>query len=837
MPIVSCLRKKSLLVVLLVGFAEAVSLQAATQTTFYVSSKGDDSNSGTSELTAFATLGKARDAVRAINASMTGDIVVEIAKGDYLLPETFVLNDQDSGNNGFNVIYRSAGGTGAARLIGGMKVSGWTQYKDNIYQANVGTGLHFMTLYENGIRGDLARWPKRTSPFATSRAGYLTLSSTDHGYHFQDNALSPDGTSFHVTGLDFSHAFAYHWDGGDGHRWSSAASPVASMDSETITLKQGGLGDAPNSFVLEGCLGLLSRPGEFYYDPSAGMLYYESRFNGPIESQEIIVPQVVRLLDVTGGSPTQPAHHIQFQGLVMMGTDGLVPSGLADWSDSQQSSWDAAVFLKNAKDIVIQNCKIADTGVSGITADSDTDSCTITGCLVEHTGYHGISLINGSNHTVSDCLIRYNAELRGHGDGVSIMFDPKRPDGKSDAPTFTKHTLSNLEVYDVARAGIAVRGKGDTIQYVKAHDCVQDSGDQGAFYLVDPAAFATFNQCTSFHNYVDLSSGDRPPTAVYNDRDAHDTVWSNIDAGDSQMYVFRHDPQQVGTLTFNNVSWDPKCNPRSNEVAGPVNPDFDKSKMEYDKIGLTADFPPEYNDLAAVPDAPLNLWAQPGNSQATLHWTEVDRAATYTIKRATVSGGPYTAVGTSDVPPTGWDLGTSFTDTGAANGTAYYYIVVASNKAGDGKPSLEIKVEPSPAGSGKLSGTTIGTGGDTAAAFDGNLKTYFQSNNGWAGLDLGDAYVITEIRYSPRSDNTDTTAHLYGGEFQASADADFTNPVTLFKVVTTKGGAGTPVLIPQAIYNPTPFRYVRFIGSQGKSLIGEVEFYGYPGSAASPSTP
>jgi hypothetical protein len=814
--------------------AASLSLQAKTQTTFYVSPKGDDSNPGTSELLAFASLEKARDAVRSIKSEMTGDIIVEVAKGDYTVKSTITFDEKDSGTNGFNVIYKSQDDIGAARLIGGTKASGWAPYKGNIYMANVGPGLGFTTLYENGIRADLARWPKRTSPFAVSRGGYMTLVSNKEGRHFEDSAFSPDGTPFAPAGMNFDNAWAYYWDGGDGHRWSSATSAVASVKDGVISLKQGGMGDEPDSFLIEGSLDLLTRPGEFFYDKTAGTLYYYSRFNGGIEKQEVIVPLVVRMIDISGSTPSDAARNIQFSGLVFIGTDRIAQSGLADWSDAQQSSWDSAIYLKNAQNITFQNCLVADTGMSAITADSNTDSCVISGCLIEHAGYHGVSLINGSNHTVNNCVIRYIGELRGHGDGVSIMFDPKREDGKSDSATFCKHTLSHLEVYDVARAGLAIRGKGDTIQYVKVHDCVQDSGDQGAFYLVDPASFATFDQCTSFHNYCDLSNMDRPPTAVYNDRDAHDTVWSNIDAGDSQMYVFRHDPQKVGTLTFNNVSWDPRCNPRGNEVAGPVNPDFDKSKMEYDKIGVTADFPAVYNDLSSAPVAPLNFWAQTGDKQASLHWTEADRATTYAIKRATTSGGPYTPVGKSEVPPTGPDLGADFTDTGLTNGVSYYYVVTASNKAGESLPSTEIQVTPNHAGSNKLSGTTIGTGGKTDAAFDGDLKTYFQSPNGWAGLDLGSPNIITELRYSPRSDNTDTTARLCGGKFEASNDPDFTDAVTLYRVLATKGGAGTPVLIPQAIYDKTPYRYVRFIGSSGNSLIGEVEFYGYPRSAVIP---
>ena len=53
---------------------------AAVQTTLYVAPGGSDVNPGT-EAKPFATVEKARQAVRAINKNMAGDIVVVLCRG------------------------------------------------------------------------------------------------------------------------------------------------------------------------------------------------------------------------------------------------------------------------------------------------------------------------------------------------------------------------------------------------------------------------------------------------------------------------------------------------------------------------------------------------------------------------------------------------------------------------------------------------------------------------------------------------------------------------------------------------------------------------------------
>jgi hypothetical protein len=92
---------------------------------------------------------------------------------------------------------------------------------------------------------------------------------------------------------------------------------------------------------------------------------------------------------------------------------------------------------------------------------------------------------------------------------------------------------------------------------------------------------------------------------------------------------------------------------------------------------------------AGPPPAPTGLSATPGTTQVILSWTAVSGATSYNVKRATVSGGPYTTVGS---PTT-----TSFTDTGLTNGTTYYYVVSAVNAGGESANSAD-RSKPDPGG-------------------------------------------------------------------------------------------------------------------------------------------
>ena len=97
---------------------------------------------------------------------------------------------------------------------------------------------------------------------------------------------------------------------------------------------------------------------------------------------------------------------------------------------------------------------------------------------------------------------------------------------------------------------------------------------------------------------------------------------------------------------------------------------------------------------ATAPSAPQSLSATAGNAQVSLSWSAPSSnggsaLTTYTLYRSTTSG----VLGSALSPSPG--LSTNYTDTTAVNGTAYYYVVKASNAIGESPASNEAPATPS----------------------------------------------------------------------------------------------------------------------------------------------
>ncbi|XID92815.1 DUF4466 family protein [Paenibacillaceae bacterium WGS1546] len=134
-----------------------------------------------------------------------------------------------------------------------------------------------------------------------------------------------------------------------------------------------------------------------------------------------------------------------------------------------------------------------------------------------------------------------------------------------------------------------------------------------------------------------------------------------------------------------------------------------------------------------VPAAPTGLTATAGDGQATLSWNASSGATGYNVKRATTSGGPYATVATGVT-------GTSYTEAGLTNGVTYYYVVSASNAAGESANSAQVDVTPSAGGS--PGGLVVQYKAADTNAADNQIKPHLNiKNTGATAVSLSDLKV------------------------------------------------------------------------------------------------
>jgi hypothetical protein len=152
-----------------------------------------------------------------------------------------------------------------------------------------------------------------------------------------------------------------------------------------------------------------------------------------------------------------------------------------------------------------------------------------------------------------------------------------------------------------------------------------------------------------------------------------------------------------------------------------------------------------------IPAAPAAILASPGDGAVPLRWQSSFGATSYTVKRATTSGGPYTTVASGVTTA-------SYTDKTVTNGTTYYYVVTAINSAGTSGNSPEDSTTPGRppvniAFGGTATASDEGTG--PQEAFDTNIRTRWFNHDkgaaGWLQYDFGPGVARIITRYSVAS--------------------------------------------------------------------------------------
>jgi hypothetical protein len=178
-----------------------------------------------------------------------------------------------------------------------------------------------------------------------------------------------------------------------------------------------------------------------------------------------------------------------------------------------------------------------------------------------------------------------------------------------------------------------------------------------------------------------------------------------------------------------------------------------------------------------APPAPTGLLATAGNDQVMLSWNASTGATAYNVKRSTTSGGPYTTVGS----PTA----TRFVDTGAPNGTTFFYVVTATNPT-ESQNSSQASAAPSASACKTASGGAAGSGSWVNTAFASQGGTFTAEYDatpsavidGTIGMSKGAQTAFTGFATLTRFNTSGNVDARNGGTYAANVTVPYSGAST-----------------------------------------------------------
>ncbi len=313
-----------------------------------------------------------------------------------------------------------------------------------------------------------------------------------------------------------------------------------------------------------------------------------------------------------------------------------------------------SITLTDTHDITITNTRVKNSGMYGIIYAGDNQYSELTNSVIENTGYGGLIFEGGypaigkyNNHnTVENVLIHDVGEQVGHAVGLTLM-------------SSGENTFKNIEVFNTPKRAVLLLGGyrrsrdfgqpddlqydelrdmytvGNHFDYIHVHDAQQDAGEDSAVFLSwllagkDVKALHGSNDPNdpnltnmegiekkdryNYFNQMLITDIGADPSVIEKctvggldtAMGATGTQFSNIQAANTQHHLLAIRPGSYGDM----YNYENCTNNVQNVTESEELKTFDNSKMEYDKIGLTASFPEEYRVAKReYPEAPNNLY-------------------------------------------------------------------------------------------------------------------------------------------------------------------------------------------------------------------------------------
>ncbi len=556
---------------------------AAGTAHYYISPSGSDSYDG-SLARPFKTIQKARDVIRTVNKNMTGDIVVILKNGTHTLSQPLALGPEDSGSNGYNIIYRAD--TGAkATISGGKNVTRWTlsNASKNIYRAWIGNVTTPREFYVGNARATRARSLDDPTGFTRTETGYTT---TDLTLQKWKNISDVEIVST--------------------NDWKSFRCGVSSITGGVITMDQPcfknslyGQPAFPNGELawpiltpswIENAHELLDTPGEWYFNKAEGNIYYKPHPNEDMSKIEAVVPVLDKL--ITGsGTVDNPIHNLVFQDLhLKYGTwydpnssDGYSPLQAGHrWVGDQTAASGRRKSTKSpgnisfnyARNIVFKHNFFSHLSSAALDFDKGSQNNTIENNRFDDISGSAIQLGNHNwgfdNYPDYEAMYAAgeNYDTRYHVSNNSIVDNYITKTGQQyhDTPAifvgYTDHTrIVNNEINDVPYTGISMGwgwdgntstpARDNSIRNNVIHDFMKVLKDGGGIYTLSLQPNSVIDGNYIYNQYNEPSYGSN----IYPDQGSRGfTISNNVVNNYAHRWLYIWNYDIFGNTAENNFS-------------------------------------------------------------------------------------------------------------------------------------------------------------------------------------------------------------------------------------------------------------------------------------------
>ncbi len=458
-----------------------LSIQSTFAKDVFVKPDGSDTGDGSSAHP-YQTLQKAQEATR--TAASSEDVHIYLSGGVYTISAPLEFTPADSGKNGHAVTYQNAPGE-TPILFGGKQISGWTVHdpSKNIWQATVSPGDNFRQLYVNGVKAIRARSDNANGIVSTPDGYTATLAwlkdCKDPGH--LEVVASP-------------------------HPWEQVRIPIASAVDGKITVQEPCWSAVKTKEYpgyskpdwIENAYELLTKPGYWYLDRTKAIVYYIPRPGEDLKSG-VEVPTTESFIRVEG-SEKEPVSNLQFIGLQFRIDNWLLPSTGVGFQSSQANQLEgnavvaAAIDVRNANNILIQNCEFQQLGGNGVNFITGVHDSKIDHCAFHDLAGTAVQLARGNN--IDNKRVEGDPEIVSNIVVSNCTIHDVDTDYQSGCGIFAgwveKCEISHNELFNLPYGGISIGwgwtgpaaefAQGNRIIGNKIHNYLRTLADSGGIY-------------------------------------------------------------------------------------------------------------------------------------------------------------------------------------------------------------------------------------------------------------------------------------------------------------------------------------------------------------------